>query len=749
MYAVTDVLLFRAPGEVFDPQRVLDVPTAHNYVRYTDLRARLNTMDLAVTTRQVLSVETPVDVVTASTECVSATYFPVLGVRSEVGRTIGPPDDQPGAPLVVAVSNEFWKTQLSRTQAVVGTPLTIGGRVFNVIGVMPAGFRGVDLGDTDLWISVAAAPQLCSPSGGNFLWSDSAHWLRTIGRLHLGVSPAQAQAELQSIAGASSVPRLQSIVASRRYAAGSAIRLAAWLTAGSAVLVLLSCVNISGLLSIRAVDRRQEIAIRWQLGARGSSILTQLLVEQLAITVVGGFVAVCVSLSLWHWLSEYFRIPHTQFLFNGRVLGCLLGLLVLACTLSCLTPVIQTAMVVARKADALRGSILPGARYRTLLLSVQVTIAFTLLTAAGMFSESVRNVTRDLGYEPTKVLVATLDLARSNLRRETDARQAFALILGTLRSHTDVGVVALTSAPPLDTGSFSVVIPDSPGRNARRALTRFVSYVSPDYFAAIGTPILRGRPFAEKDTVADRVAIIDSGLANEIEPTKDVVGKCVAVNRADDCFTIIGVTQPRRIESLRRANGELFLPITGSEGRESMPQALIIRPKREPRLAAPALVEMMRGAVPHLPAVTVWPLDQLVDDRARAWLVGARMFTLFGLAAAAIASLSIYGAVGFTTRRRTAEFGMRMALGAEHRTIVGLAIRQLVIAMLVGAVAGITLSIVGGHLMQHLLFNVAPIDTVALAVSCGVIMCAGILGCIGPALSVMRLDPVLALRRDE
>ena len=278
---------------------------------------------------------------------------------------------------------------------------------------------------------------------------------------------------------------------------------------------------------------------------------------------------------------------------------------------------------------------------------------------------------------------------------------------------------------------------------------RIISYVSGGYFAALGTRLLAGRPFTDDDTATGlRVVIVDEKSAALLSPGRDIVGRCLPLTPASPgCVTVVGVSESRRMAQVSSTSYEFFYPI-GQAPEDAVPQALMIRPTARPAVALDAVSAAIRAAVPGLPAVTVRPLEQMVNTRARSWRVGAAMFGIFGTFAVVLAAFGIYGTLAFTTRQRTSEIGVRIALGARPMDVSAVVLSQALVPLALGWIIGLSVTFAAAGGLRALLFQVSPVDPWALGTASVTLVAAGLAGSAVPVLRAVHIDPITALRRD-
>ncbi len=353
MLGLVDALMYRAPDYVRDHERLVNLAFADNYVVYRTVAKRMHSVDVAAGVDVAgLSLGDGANAIGVRAECVTDSFFTVLGTPISTGRGFSPADNTEGAEPALVLSDDLWRRAFAARTGIVGERLAIGRRTFSVIGVAPPGFRGLSSRATDIWIPVAASPALCSFTGGNLLWSTRAHWLSTFGRLRDNLTAAQANAELVSLRDAieadlGDAPRDASRTTrhagfrDRRAQPDSTSRVALWLAAGAMIVLLIASANVAGLLSLRAVDRRREITVRLQLGGTRARLITQLVIENLVLAAFCGVAAIAVATALGHMLQDFFPIVSGRSLLDSRALTILWACALISGLLSAIVPALQ------------------------------------------------------------------------------------------------------------------------------------------------------------------------------------------------------------------------------------------------------------------------------------------------------------------------------------------------------------------------------------------------------------------------
>jgi predicted permease len=754
MFALIDGLMFRPPAHVRAPDRLVQVLSAANYPQYDALRRQSALLEPAAFTRRTLTLGAGESARPIETQCVTASYFSVLGAPPSAGRTFAPDDDSPGGRPLAVLAHHLWRSGFGGDRAIVGRTVSIAGIPHDVIGIAPPDFRGLEMAAVDAWILLPAAPEACSLSGRSELSTTGGAWLRTIARLRDDVTLSQAEAEtralqLHAIRGPlSEAParELRPISALRDAAVARDRRLALWVAAGAVLVLLIACANVAGLLATRALERDREIAVRLQLGASRTRVFVQLLAEQLMLVAACLAAAWLVSGWIGSGLGRFFPSSLHDPWMDVRTLAILAAVTVAAGLVSSLVPAMQTARTGALALWRSGPSNTDGrSRTRDVLIVVQVALALVLAIGAGLFARSVREAKSNLGYDLDGVIVATVDLDRAGIRRQADKREAFARMLASVRRLPVVESAALTTTSPLGSGQMYRVMPGGPPGAGAPAV--MIGDVSPDYFRTLGTPIVEGRAFTSADALdGPRVAIVDADLARERWPGETVAGRCLPLRVGATCIEIVGTSRPRRIGSLLEPSREIFYPLRPDTS--AVPQAILVRVNTAPRTTISAVAAAIRSAAPDLPHVNVRPLEDLVDVQARSWRLGARLFGLFGTVAVTLAAIGLYVSLSFAVRRRSTEIGVRMALGADRGAVARMVLSQGGRLIAAGFGLGLLAAWALGGAIERLLFGVAPTDVVSFAAALALLAAAAVAGCLLPALRATLIDPVVALRAE-
>lgn len=758
MFGLVDVLMFRTPPHVAAPDAIVRVEGAESYVRYEMLRERLRSVDLAAYLRRTVGFGAGIEAMPLRTECVTSTYFPMLGVTPQFGRNFVEADTGLDADRTTIISHDFWRRRFNADRNVVGRQVRIADKPYDVIGVAPVGFTGVEFGDVDAWILLETSPEACSPFGRNLLRSGNG-WLTTIGRLHDDVLRSQAQAELASVDigrpmaadafGRDRQARLTPLYASRRLSLNHDGRLALWLMGGAAVLLLLACVNITGLLWTQTLNRARETAVRLQVGASRGRVFVQLLVEHMMTAAIGGLAALAVAAVLGHAVQRYFPYAAGAGLMTPRTLAVVGLLAFLAGVSSGIVPVVHASRAGAERFLRTGHSLAESrSRWRPMLLSLQIALALVLAVAAGLFVASVRRFHEDFSYDLDHVIAASIDFRSSNTRTPLEVQDIFETLRDRVRQMPQVESAALSSAPVIESGGWSRVFGVRRTAAERQPAMHTLVEVSPEYFAALGLSLSGGTGFdGTKVAGSEDVIVLEDVVAKQLFPSESPLGQCVILSTR--CLKVVGVVQTSRA-SLKPGSqtSKVFVPFPGTSNFETTAQVLLIRTKRPAASEVGAVSSALQGATPDLPYVQVRTLKELADVQARSWLLGATVFGVFGTLAMLLGAVGIYGALASSIRQRTAEIGLRLALGAARRDIARTILRQAVLVVCAGLVVGLVAALAGAKYVQHLLFSVAAADVTTFAVAPMAVLFAALLACIVPVCRAVHVDPAIALRRE-
>jgi predicted permease len=704
---------------------------------------------------------------------VSGDFFNTVGVIPVLGRLVTTADDVRGcgAPGLV-ISHAFWQREYGGDANVIGRKLTLADHAFEIIGVTPAGFFGMEVGRSfDLALPICAIPLV---RGNNNLLNGPIWWLTVTGRLKPGWSLEQATAQMQAISSAlfeAALPAnyppasVNDFLASKLVsdAAGSGIsqlretyERSLWLLLAIAGFVLLiACANLANLLLARAEARQREIAVRQALGASRARLVRQLLVESLLLAAAGAALGAGLAQALGRLLVTYLSTTADPVFLNltpdWRVLGFATGLAILTCLLFGLVPALRATRMEPGAVMKAGGRGMTAGRERfslqRALTVAQVALSLVLVTGALLFSRSLgKLLTVDTGFRQEGVLTANVNFRQLNLPPERVP--AFKTeLLDRLRAIPGVESAALTNILPLlDWGGGKAWMD---GANAEQGKLVNLSRVGPEYFKTLEIPLLAGREFDARDRPdTPPVAIVNEAFARKFLSGANPVGRgfwiAASPGEPDTRYEIVGLARDTKYGDLR----EEFEPIVyyaaeqdkaGSGGqillRSRLPQAeTVAAVKRTLHEISPAITVSFQGLKPMIEAT-------ILRERLMATLSG-----FFGLLALLLACIGIYGILSYGVASRTNEIGIRMALGAEARDVRWLILREALLLVIAGVAVGLPIIFAVTRLASTLLFGLTPTDPLSLLSAALLLLAVALAAGYLPSRRATRVDPMVALR---
>ncbi len=725
--------------------------------------------------RAVVSGNTQSEPVT--TRLVSGTYFSVLGVHAVAGRTFTDAEDQtPGGHPVAVMSYSWWQRRFARDRSVVGKTLTVGPTVYTIIGVAPPEFFGTAVGESpDLWIPLAMNAQLPPGWGGEKAIRDpSFQSLYILARLKPGASFARAGANVNVIfkqsvremAGpAPTAKQLDAIQHARidltpggrglsqiRIQFSTSLRI---LMAAVGVVLLIACANIANLLLARAASRRREIAVRLSIGAGRMRLIRQMLTESVLMAVLGGAAGILFAwwaggVLLWMVSTGAETLP-LRVAPDARVLAftCLLSLA--TGILFGLAPAFRATRVdLSSSLKEGRGSI--SARSSNFLAKAlivsQVALSAVLLIGAGLFVRSLMNLRSvDTGFSKENVLVMRVDMASLGYK-DSDSR------LVDIYHRLEDGVSGL---PGVHAASFSMFtfnqgtwssLAFAQGRTPPPESQREVHHnvVGPAFFAAMGLPIVLGRPLGPQDTEkSPKAAVINETMARRFFPNESPIGLHFGFDPEHSGeIQIVGVSKDAKYESLQEEpEAAACYPYTQNVGYYSN---FDVRYSGDPRGLMSAIRRVFGEVNRNLPITDVRTLAEQVDNSLVEQKLTARLSTFFGLLALLLASIGIYGVLSYTVARRASEIGLRMALGARRTNVVWMVMRDVLALVALGLVIGVPAALGLERLASGLLFGLTNADAPSFAAAVVILSAVAGFAAYLPARKASLVDPMTALR---
>jgi predicted permease len=721
-------------------------------------------------------------------EIVSGNYFDTLGVGAYAGRTLLPEDDQPIAAPVAVMSYRAWQLHYGADPAVIGASFTFNGLPATIVGVAPPGFYGDSLRSDppDFWVPLAMEPPL---SPDNALLNQTNHyWLYVIGRLKPSVQPAQARAHvlleirdwLTSLVGVSdydrqvistivfTLPPAGSGVTRLRDSYGEGLRL---LMIISGLVLLIACANIANLLLARSTANRLQNAVRVALGASRGRLIRQMVTEGLVLALLGGIAGIIVAVAgtraillLTFRNANYVPIDPAP---SWPVLG-------FAFTISLATGVIFSFVPAwiasnTHPAEPLRGSGRStrdvSALPQKLLVVAQAGLSLVLLVGAGLLTQSLRNLEKqNFGFQPEGRLIVRLRPASAGYTLD-QLPALYRKLEDRLSQIPGVRSASLALTSPLGGWNFETPVfieGRAPSANPSEDLS-FYDFVSAHFFESIGNRIVRGRALDEQDTpTSHHVAVVNETFARKFFPNQDPIGHHLGISDASHGgdYEIVGVAEDAKFTNAKNPTVPMFfVPLLQIETYknsddqayqiwanyiDSIQLRVVGRPENFQRAAQQTLADID----PNLTVRKMMTFQDLVDGSFNSSRLMAQLTAVYGILALILASIGLYGVAAYTVARRTSEIGIRMALGAQRSSVIGMVLRSAMQPIAFGLLVGVPVALAGGHAIASQLFGVKGYDPLVLVGAVAVLAAAAILAAIIPARRAASIDPIRALRTE-
>ena len=733
-----------------------------SYPNYRDVANRATQAEFIAQANLPMSIAVEGRAERAYGGVVSGDYFQRLGVTAALGRVLTTEDDRnPGGHPVAVISHAYWQRRFAGDPGIVGREVTINNVPMSVIGVAPEGFLGSFLGiATSAWVSMAMQPQM---DGTSRLESRGHGWMQVLVRLLPGVTPTQAQAEVDMLMSQLSREYkendgLRAMVVPAWRAPWGAPRVLAPILGVLAVVValvlLIACANVANLLLARAVGRRREVAVRLSLGANRWRLVRQLLTESLLLSTAAGLVGVAMAYWTYGLLMAF--VPPTDFpIAFGLEMD--LTTFVYAAGVSILTglffglaPALQTSRpdtVNALKEEAGRSTSggRTGARLRNTLVVAQVAVCLVLLVGATLFVRSL-NAAQELspGFEPQGMLIAAVDLVPNGYTPET-GRQFHVRLTEAMTAVPGVQSFALARQVPLGfSGSSSAgftVEGYTPQQNEE--LNVVYNVVGPRYFETMRIPLASGREFMSQDTRESRkVVIVNETMARRYWPGGNAIGGRVQTGKMD--YEVVGVARDIKYFQL----GEDPQPHMYFALDQRFTSTAVVHVRAAGR-AGPVLAavrEVVRGLDPNLPIFDARMMDEHMQSAVFAQKMGANLLGAMAGLALLLAAIGLYGVIAYAVSQRRQELGIRLALGAAPADLLKMVMRQGMTLTTIGLAIGFAVSFTMAGFMGSLLPGIAPHDPMTFVAVPVLLMTISAVATLIPAYRAGAVDPIVALR---
>jgi putative ABC transport system permease protein len=738
-----------------------------SFPEVVDWRDRSRTLTgVAAYNETSLNLRTADEAQRVEAEMVSASYFPILGVGAQQGRTFLPEEDRtPDSHPVAVVSHAMWTSRFGSDPALVGKAITLNDRPYTVVGVMPEGFRGLSF-DTDVWIPMM---MISATDPVSQLERRGTRWLGAVARLKPGVTAADAQRDLDAVAARlardypeSNTDRGVQLFSLHQFYLGDTESLLLALFAAVVLFLLIACANVASLQLVRATARRREMALRVAVGASGGRLVRQLLIEGLLLALVGG--AAGLLLAVWGIDALLPLVPdgvlprYVTVSLDAQVLAFSAGLALLCGLIAGLAPALRSSRL------ALTDALKEGSRSASggigtirrlgpqqLLVVGEVALALVLLVGAGLM---VRSLQRQLGIDPgfRAEGVLTARIALPVQRYDRAARGRFAEQLRErLGALPGVQAAAIGSDLPLGGESSAAVLAVE---GARDEDVRYYRHqVSPDFFSTLGIRLVRGRPITDADRAdAPPVAVVSEAMARRFWPDGDPVGKRFRVGSPDgDPITIVGVVANARFRDLTgnllapTAEPDVYFPL---DQRPAADLHVAIRTAADPASLTAAVRREVTALDAGVPVYDLRPLAASLRQQTATGRFGSLVLTAFSTVALLLAAVGIYGMLAFVVGLSSREIAIRMALGATGGSVTALVVRQGMLLVVAGLLLGLAGAALATDALSSQLYGVTASDPATLAVVSLTLLATALVASYLPARRATRVDPQLALKSE-
>ena len=700
---------------------------------------------------------------------VSANYFDVLGLQPAAGRFFLPDEDTKlSGNNVAVISYSFWANKLGADPNEVGKTLTLNAMPYTVIGVAPKGFKGTfTFGSAEqIWVPTSMHPQILTGFAEEFFNDRRFLNAHAVGRLKPGIGINQAEASLKTIAsqlekdfpkdnGGRSIaltPLTEAAVGANQH---DQIALAGTMMMTVVGLVLLiACANLANLLLARAARREREMGLRAALGASRPRLIRQMLTECILLSLIGGAAGLALAYAgrtiLWSFRPPFIQADSIDLSLDSNVLIFTLGISLLTGLLFGVAPAFKAS--VPDLADTLKlggrgGSIGWGRnKLRSLLVVSEIALSLVALVGAGLFIRSMRDAQKmDPGFESKNLFMLAFDLGALHYD-EGHGQQFLRAAVERASATPGVKAAAIASNFPLGGGFARTVFPEGEDESTgyRGTLTQ-LDDITTGYFDALRIPLLRGRLFTDADRKETAsVAIINEAMAKKFWPDKDAIGKRFHFFGDTTLREVVGIAR----NSVVNAIGEVPVPLVYLPvSQDYAPAATLqVQTSGKPEPVIASVRAQIQSLEPNLAITNVQTIVEIIDQGLWAPEMGAALLTVFGGLAMVLAALGVYGVLAYSVTQQTREIGIRMAMGAEGRDVLGLVVGQGLKLAGAGVALGILVALGLTRQLSSLLFGVSAYDPLTYGGVTLILVIVALLACYIPARRATRVDPLVALR---
>jgi putative ABC transport system permease protein len=765
VFSVVDGVLLR-PLPFPDAGRLTSITNSYPQGAFVAMQSNLRTMELTTYADEELNLTGMGEPVRLYGESVSAEFFSVLGARPALGATFQRGQDHPGKDSVIVLSQSLWQQKFNSDRNIIGRIITIEGVSRQVVGVMPADFR-FSSPKIQFWI-----PLHLDPNDVGVYWGP---FMPVFGRLRPGATFEQARAEAGTF-----IPRIRNMfpwkmpenlwpaitVTSLQESLVGDVRSKLLLLLGAIGLVLLiACANVANLLLARAATRQQEIAVRAALGASNGRIFRQLLTESVLLAVCGGIFGLLLAVKGLGLLEKILPAdtPRMETIaINWRVLVFTAAIAILTGIIFGLAPAFHAVKLDLIESLKGRGRHAAAAsqRLRGIFAVSEIALAFVLVIAAGLMVKSLWQLAHvDPGFRAESIATARITPSESFCMDFTRCTSFYNDLLDRAKRLPGVTSAALANVVPLNGRAADVpvkvenyVIP--PG-GANPMLWENIS--TPDYLRLMDIPLLQGRSFTEADGAANAqpVVLVSKATARRLWPGQDPIGKHLKPPWLPEWRTVVGLVGDVHEDQLTNRlpdymAGEIYLPFgPGANLEPKHPPAqmtLLVRTANSELDLAGVLRPLLSNLSQEVPVTEIRTMPAIVSDSVSATRSTMSLFAVFAALALLLGGVGIYGVVSYSMAQRTSEIGLRMALGAQPRDVLGMVLREGARLALAGVAIGVVAALALTRLLTGLLYGVSTTDPLVFGGVSALFTLVAVAACYIPARRAMRVDPMVALR---
>jgi predicted permease len=700
-------------------------------------------------------------------QLVTGNYFDVIGSVPNPGRGFRPSEDQQsGSAPVVVLTHSLWQRRYAGDPSIAGKTVLLDGRPFTVVGVAARGFYGTQRGlMPDFFVPLSAGRALTKILSGDILENRHAQWLSIDARLRKGVTLTQARAALNIVNSridrefrkGEPESRIRLMKAGGLPGAGSLVigRVILGVMVGVSLVLLIACANVANVLLARMSARQGEIAMRMALGANRRRLIRQLLTESVTLALFGAALGLFFTSFASDALAKLeLPLPVTltfDFGIDRRVLLYTTALAVATGIAFGLLPALRTTrvdLIRAMHSRNVTSGVFRRLSLRNSLVVVQVTASLVLLVSAGLFLRSLQNaMSLDTGMNANGVMAMAIDPSLNGYGPEK-SRRLMQSLRDRVLSVPGVEAMSFTDVLPLSFGGmtigFSKVSSTSP---KNQEIEADVFDVGANYFRTLHIPLLHGEDFGSERQSTEKVALINGAMAKKMFAKADPIGSYLTEGK--NRYRVIGVAANQKSRFIT----EDFRPCVYRSLMQVEPVAddffgttLLIRFSGDPKGLADAIRNQIRALDPNIPVFNIESLPRHVSKALLLPRLGGMLFGIFGAAGLLLAAVGLYGVVSYTVRQRTKEIGIRMALGAQRRSVLQLLSSQGMALAGVGVVIGLAISLAAGRVASALLYGVSPTDPLTFSVVPVILLVVAGIAVVVPAFRAATADPVKALR---